>query len=33
MPGASFGRTFDKPGTYDYSCSVHPYMSGRVVVR
>jgi YVTN family beta-propeller protein len=33
LPGASFSRTFDKPGTYDYSCSVHPYMSGRVVVR
>jgi YVTN family beta-propeller protein len=33
LPGASFSRTFDKPGTYDYTCSVHPYMSGRVVVR
>ena len=33
LPGASFSRTFDKPGTYDYNCSVHPYMSGRVVVR
>jgi len=33
LPGASFSRTFDKPGTYDYICSVHPYMSGRVVVR
>ena len=33
LPGARFGRTFDKPGIYDYSCSVHPYMSGRVVVR
>jgi plastocyanin len=33
LPGASFSRRFDKPGTYDYNCSIHPYMSGRVVVR
>jgi YVTN family beta-propeller protein len=33
LPGARFSRTFDKPGSYDYVCSVHPYMSGRVVVR
>ena len=32
LPGASFSRRFDRPGTYDYSCSVHPYMTGRVVV-
>jgi len=33
LPGASFSRQFDRPGTYDYSCAVHPYMIGRVVVR
>jgi plastocyanin len=33
LPGASFSRRFDRPGTYDYNCSVHPYMTGRVVVR
>jgi plastocyanin len=33
LPGASFSRKFDRPGTYDYNCSVHPYMTGRVVVR
>jgi plastocyanin len=33
LPGASFSRRFDKPGTYDYNCSIHPYMTGRVVVR
>jgi plastocyanin len=33
LPGASFNRRFDRPGTYDYNCSVHPYMTGRVVVR
>jgi YVTN family beta-propeller protein len=32
LPGASFSRRFDRPGTYDYKCSVHPYMTGRVVV-
>ena len=33
LPRASFSRRFDKPGTYDYNCSIHPYMTGRVVVR
>jgi plastocyanin len=33
LPGVSFSRQFDRPGTYDYSCAVHPYMSGRVIVR
>jgi plastocyanin len=33
LPGAAFTRRFDKPGTYEYNCSVHPYMTGRVVVR
>jgi plastocyanin len=33
LPGATFGRRFDRPGTYDYNCAVHPYMTGRVVVR
>jgi plastocyanin len=33
LPGASFSRRFDRPGTYDYNCSIHPYMTGRVVVR
>ncbi len=33
LPGAGFSRTFDKPGTYDYICSVHPFMIGRIVVR
>jgi len=32
LPGASFSRSFDKPGTYDYACSVHPYMTGKVLV-
>ena len=33
LPGATFSRRFDQPGTYDYNCAVHPYMIGRVVVR
>jgi plastocyanin len=28
-----FSFTFTKPGTYDYLCTVHPYMTGRIVVR
>jgi YVTN family beta-propeller protein len=31
-PGQSFNRTFAKPGTYEYSCSFHPYMTAKVVV-
>ena len=29
---ASVARTFAKAGTYDYSCSFHPYMTAKVVV-
>jgi plastocyanin len=28
-----FSYTFAKPGTYPYFCSVHPKMTGRVVVK
>lgn len=31
--GASFSRRFDNPGSYGYHCSLHLYMTGRVVVR
>jgi len=27
-----FSFTFTTPGTYDYFCSVHPHMTGAVVV-
>lgn len=30
--GESKAITFDKPGTYKYSCSFHPFMSGTIVV-
>ena len=29
----SFSYTFTKPGTYTYYCSVHPKMTGKVVVQ
>jgi plastocyanin len=32
MPGDSWQRTFDKPGTYRYTCGPHPEMSGLVEV-
>ena|SRR3990172_2290187 len=28
----SFRFTFTEPGQYEYKCTVHPYMSGRIVV-
>jgi plastocyanin len=28
-----FSYTFDKPGTYPYFCSVHPKMTGKIVVK
>jgi amicyanin len=28
-----FSFTFAKPGTYDYFCSVHPKMTGKVIVQ
>jgi len=27
-----FSHTFDAPGTYKYFCSIHPRMTGQVVV-
>jgi YVTN family beta-propeller protein len=33
LPGASFSRTYDQAGTFDYVCAVHPYMAGKVTVR
>jgi plastocyanin len=28
-----FSFTFDKPGTYKYFCSVHPHMTGMIIVK
>jgi plastocyanin len=32
LPGQAVSRVYDSPGSFDYVCSVHPYMAGRVVV-
>ena len=29
----TFSYTFDKAGTYPYFCSLHPHMTGRIVVK
>ncbi len=31
-PGKSFNFTFKDPGTYNYFCQVHPWMTGKVIV-
>jgi plastocyanin len=30
--GDAFSFTFTTPGSYDYFCSLHPHMTGRIVV-
>lgn len=32
-PGKSWRRTFERPGTYPFHCTPHPFMTGVVVVR
>ena len=32
MPTKSYSSKFDEVGSYDYLCSIHPYMTGKVVV-
>ncbi len=33
FPGKEYSRTFVRAGSYDYFCSIHTYMTGRVEVR
>jgi amicyanin len=30
--GYTYSFTFTKPGTYNYICSIHPYMQGTIIV-
>jgi plastocyanin len=30
--GQRYSIRFDRPGSYDYFCSIHPVMTGRVMV-
>ena len=32
QPGAGYSFTFNKPGTYHYHCTIHPFMTGTVMV-
>ena len=32
-PGMTFSHTFNKPGIFDYSCTLHPFMHGQVIVK
>jgi plastocyanin len=31
--GGQFSYTFSTPGTYDYFCAIHPFMTGKVIVQ
>jgi plastocyanin len=31
--GEKFAFKFDKPGSYRYSCSIHPKMTGTIIVK
>ena len=31
--GETYSMTFDKPGTYDYDCDLHPGMTGKIIVK
>jgi len=31
-PGSSYEFTFERRGTYEYLCTLHPQMTGRIVV-
>ena len=32
-PGMTFVHIFDKQGTFDYSCTLHPFMHGQIIVK
>src|SRR5450756_3230161 len=33
QPGGEFKHTFATAGSYDYHCSIHPSMTGKIVVK
>src|SRR3989442_15722661 len=33
LPGGTFSHRFDRPGTYPYHCTPHPFMKGVVIVK
>jgi plastocyanin len=33
LPGSSFSHVFRAPGSYTYSCGIHPTMHGTIIVR
>jgi plastocyanin len=32
-PGKTFTHEFDKAGTFDYSCTLHPFMHGQIIAK
>ena len=32
-PGMTYVHVFDKQGTFDYSCTLHPFMHGQIIVK
>jgi len=30
--GGSFSYTFNQAGTFEYKCTIHPYMKGKIIV-
>jgi plastocyanin len=32
-PGNTFVHVFDKQGSFDYSCTLHPFMHGQIIVK
>jgi plastocyanin len=33
LPNTQFSHSFDTPGTYSYFCSIHPFMTAKVIVQ
>jgi plastocyanin len=31
-PGYTWYNTFDSQGQFDYHCSIHPFMTGKVII-